>query len=714
GFVELAMESYLASGGTLPVELRDMVFLRPLDVPEAAPRDVETRLTPAGSDMAFEIRSACLADGREGMVLNASGTLGAVDEVADTVDICDLSARCTTVLTQHNTDGFVSPQEAHLNFGPRWRVVQDAKTGSGEGLARLVLPQAFQADLNEGYVLHPAMLDLATGWAMDLIDGYSGNRLWVPVSYGSVRVFRPMPGEVFSWVQVRADSDWETGMAGFDVVICDTDGTIIADITDFQMQRLTGDVALGGTTVTAKDDVRFPEDQSARELSPSEAQMQRMVALGIRPDEGAEALRRALARPEAQIAISPVDLTTLVHLAEARDEAKEKQSFDRPELASDYAAPETATQIKLAEIWENLLGVKQIGIEDSFFDLGGHSLLAVRLFAAVKREYGVQFPISVLFEAPTISGLAAMLDARTGGTPEAGAAPEAAQPTAFRYAVPLNGAKAEKRMPFFIVAGMFGNVLNLRHLALSMEDRPVYGLQARGLIGNEAPHETVEEAAADYIAEMLTIQPEGPYMIGGFSGGGITAYEIARQLKAAGKEVAMLVMLDTPLPVRPSLKPADKALMKLHDIRRKGPAYLLEWARNRWAWEKTKRAQAQGDAPAEDAGNFNNRQIEMAFRGAVARYDLAPWDGPLVLFRPPLDRHWKVTGGNFVSHEREYVFADNQWTPWAPALQVIEVPGDHDSMVLMPNVSVLAKHLNSLVRNVEHTSARSDQRTAAE
>ena len=83
---------------------------------------------------------------------------------------------------------------------------------------------------------------------------------------------------------------------------------------------------------------------------------------------------------------------------------------------------------------------------------------------------------------------------------------------------------------------MFGNVLNLRHLAhLLGTDRPFYGLQARGLYGDEEPHETFEEAAADYIAEMRTVQPHGPYLLGGFSGGGITAYEMARQLEADGE-----------------------------------------------------------------------------------------------------------------------------------------------------------------------------------
>ena len=92
------------------------------------------------------------------------------------------------------------------------------------------------------------------------------------------------------------------------------------------------------------------------------------------------------------------------------------------------------------------------------------------------------------------------------------------------------------RTPFFLVAGMFGNVLNLRHLAhLLGTDRPFYGLQARGLYGDEEPHRTFEEAAADYIAELRTVQPHGPYLLGGFSGGGITAYEMARQLEADGE-----------------------------------------------------------------------------------------------------------------------------------------------------------------------------------
>ena len=101
--------------------------------------------------------------------------------------------------------------------------------------------------------------------------------------------------------------------------------------------------------------------------------------------------------------------------------------------------------------------------------------------------------------------------------------------------------------PFFLVAGMFGNVLNLRHLAhLLGADRPFYGLQARGLYGDEEPHGDLRGDGRRPYRRAAHVQPHGPYLLGGFSGGGITAYEMARQLRPRASEVALLVMLDTP------------------------------------------------------------------------------------------------------------------------------------------------------------------------
>jgi len=251
------------------------------------------------------------------------------------------------------------------------------------------------------------------------------------------------------------------------------------------------------------------------------------------------------------------------------------------------------------------------------------------------------------------------------------------------------------------VAGMFGNVLNLRHLAqLLGTDRRFYGVQARGLLGGAEPHTRLEDAARDYLAEIRQVQPHGPYLIGGFSGGGLTALEMAQQLRAAGEEVALLTLLDTPLPLRPELSRADKAAIKLHEFRRKGFGYVGEWMQARRDW-KAQLARMADEAEAEADSGFHNRAIEAAFRDALPHVTLRGYDAPVALFRPPLDKHWRVTGGRWVSSAKEYVHDDNDWSPWMPRLSVHEVPGDHDSMVLEPNVRVMASRLKTLISESE-------------
>lgn len=176
----------------------------------------------------------------------------------------------------------------------------------------------------------------------------------------------------------------------------------------------------------------------------------------------------------------------------------------------------------------------------------------------IRKTYAVDFPISILFEAPTIAACAALIEAQigpAGDTTEPAADSAPAEVTPMRrhtHLVAMHRGDGGPRTPFFLVAGMFGNVLNLRHLAqLLGHERPFYGLQAQGLFGDAPPHEDFTDAARDYIAEMRQVQPHGPYLVGGFSGGGLIAWEIARQLEEAGETVAATVLLDTPLPLRP-------------------------------------------------------------------------------------------------------------------------------------------------------------------
>lgn len=714
GHVEIAAEVMRALETGDAFEIRDLYFLRPLVVADEQPKQTLIKLEANENGYELFVYSACSG----GYHLNSQAMLAfaTAAERPVALDISDILSRCPHV--QSPQDGRLrSPQERHLRFGPRWHVLQSAALGAGEGLARLRLPEFAQDDNMQ---LHPALLDLATGWAMDLIPGYRADALWVPVSYKRIRVHAALGHDVYSHARLHdAPGD---GAAAFDITLTDPDGNVLVEVEGFRIQRLVG--GFEATAASTKPDataeqLKLSPVRDATPLSAEERRLHLNIANGIRAEEGGEALERALgcaiSADLPQVVVSSLELPALIAQADrpAPLPSQDAQSFERPQLETDYIAPRNPVEQKLADLFASLLGVSEVGIEDSFFDLGGHSLIAVRLFAQVKRQFDVEFPLSVLFEAPSVAALSDRIIARRGGgiSAEPGDSPQdAAEQPQYTHLVQLHPGDGTGRRPFFLVAGMFGNVLNLRHLALLVgRDRPVYGLQAKGLVGDDAPHDRVEDAARSCLAEIRQLQPEGPYLLGGFSGGGITAYEMAQQLENDGQETAALILLDTPLPVRPPLKPADKALIKLAELRKQGPRFLLDWARSRIAWEVQKRrAEPVGNS---DLPEFNNRRIERAFRAAVEAYTLRNWNGPMTLFRPPLDRKWQVTGGNWVSAEREYVFEDNDWTRWAPKVEVVEVPGDHDSMVLVPNVTVLAAGVKARLDAADARAVQAKQAT---
>jgi acyl transferase domain-containing protein/thioesterase domain-containing protein/NAD(P)-dependent dehydrogenase (short-subunit alcohol dehydrogenase family)/acyl carrier protein len=718
GFLELAAEALRGNGETGPFAINDLYFFRPLQVNDNEARQVRVRLERSDVGYGLEVRSDVVFEGRIGFQLNAQATvtLGPLPPSAR-VDLPALLMRCQQRCAE-DVAGLRSPQEAHLNFGPRWRLLRSVAYGLNEGVAHLRLPNEFDGDLQAGYLLHPALLDLATGWAMHLIDGYGADHLWVPVSYRSVRVHRTLPAEVWSWVRNAEESGSNEAFAVFDVTLCDAQGDVCVEVLGFSIKRLNEEGFSTSLHVHSARDLAFDKPASGDsppKLSPAEELLAYNLSQGILPHEGAEAFGRALATGLPQVVVSSMDLDALTRQAGESMSAEigSGQKFQRPDLGNSYVKPRNDVERALVGFWEELLGVDQVGVEDSFFDLGGHSLIAVRLFAMVKKAYRVEFPISVLFEAPSIALCAAMIRERIGGTethgaiqPAAPARVDAAPKRRFTHLVPMHDGEGGERTPFFLVAGMFGNVLNLRHLArLIGMNRPFYGLQARGLYGDQVPHTTLIEAARDCIAEMRQVQPKGPYLLGGFSGGGITAYEIARQLEDAGETVSLLVLLDTPLPVRPPLNRLDRALIKVAELRNQGPTYLWQWAQNRIRWELDRRRSYPESPTSMPTHKLQNASIEAAFRNALVLYDVQAWSGNAILFRPPLNRQWRVSRGRWVSAAREYLFEDNDWTRFVPAIKVVEVPGNHDSMVLEPNVRVLASHLKSCIETAEKTNS---------
>lgn len=197
------------------------------------------------------------------------------------------------------------------------------------------------------------------------------------------------------------------------------------------------------------------------------------------------------------------------------------------------AAPKNDLESKLAALWGPLFGRSEIGTDQNYFELGGDSLMAVRLCQQMETIFQVRIPLSALVESPTIEQLAGFIaKSRDGLRP------------AFSHLVPIqaNGI----RPPFFCVHGAGGTVLSYVDLARHLgPGQPVYGLQSQGLDGKSPFLTRIEDMAAAYVKEVRALQPNGPYYLGGYCMGGTIAYEMARQLKAQGQQIALLALMDT-------------------------------------------------------------------------------------------------------------------------------------------------------------------------
>ncbi|MGO8789224.1 MAG: non-ribosomal peptide synthetase [Terriglobia bacterium] len=196
-----------------------------------------------------------------------------------------------------------------------------------------------------------------------------------------------------------------------------------------------------------------------------------------------------------------------------------------------YIPPRNWQESYLVKIWEELLEVRPIGIDHDFFDLGGHSLLAVRMMDRIEDAYGKRLSLATLFAGATIKHLAECLDAE--GLSDRDSAIVPVQPRG-------------SRPPFFFLHG--GGGLYCRKLArLLGQDQPFYGIMPND-VSDRPSSATVEAMAEENIRQLVALQPQGPYLLGGYCRGGLVAYEMARQMKQQGLEVGLVILLDAWVP----------------------------------------------------------------------------------------------------------------------------------------------------------------------
>lgn len=670
-----AMLELLATGHPYPaVELREVAFTAPLLAVDAPSATIATG--PGGAS-----RIATTAGE------HVRATIGPAATAPRFVDLAALRAHCSRAMA---VEAVLAAQSNRVRFGPRWDCLRSVHTGEQEALATLSLPDAHAPDLDR-HPLHPALLDLATGFAFYLGEPAEA-AVYVPLGFDRLTVYSALPSEIVSHVRIVRRAE---GLLVFDGTVTATDGSVLVEFEGYQVRRLSGveELAEAATRVLAPVAPTTPVGELARDIYFS----------GLRQDEAFEALERVLRTPALDhVVVTPVPLPALVDAVRAASSAHADASIkmERPSLESTYVAPADDVELTLLRIWEDLLGVAGIGVDDDFFDLGGHSLVAVRMFNRVRDTFGPLLPLSTLFEAGTVRKLAGRVRGSEVTTRTTPAATEGDAAAAWRSLVPIHPEGTGP--PLFCIHGMTGNVLFLRDLATRMPaDVPFYALQARGLDGDELPDQTIEEMATHYIEEIRTVQARGPYLLAGYSGGGVIAYEMARQLREQGEDTVLLAFLDCFSPRYLDKTRFERVQWFLRGVRDGKVRFVARWAKVKAA----KRLRRRSSAPVELQEPAEAVDISGTFVRAHDAYVLTPLDVPITLFRA---RERAEDG---------YVPLDLGWTPYVRSVDVHLVPGGHESMCLEPHVTVLASELararkEALSANGDHHPAREHETTA--
>jgi len=343
----------------------------------------------------------------------------------------------------------------------------------------------------------------------------------------------------------------------------------------------------------------------------------------------------------------------------------------------------------LINIWGKVLGIPNIGLDDNFFEMGGHSLLAVNIMTELEKTFGARLPLASLIEAPTIRGLVRLLEERKSGS-------------SWKSLVPLH-ARGSKT-PFFLMHSHGGNILEYHALAnLLKDDRPIYALQCKGLDGSPVGEPSVEEMAVQYLKEIRTVQPKGPYFLGGFCFGGYLALEIAHLLRAELEEVGLLVLINSATSVFPlNLMGTTRRQRTWHKIKdrldlewdgfrgqpfRKKVLFLMTRAKRMGAlaWTRVETMMGRFSANSRLRSQkhslvYHLEQLAMANDRAWAHYRPRPYDGKVIFLR---------------ARRQPRGIAPDPLLGWGGVLtgevHVHEVPGFRQNMLDEPYVPEIAR-----------------------
>ncbi len=402
-------------------ELRDVFFLSALPVREDETREVRAVIEKSGDknedEFEFRVLSKMQSAGDETWQEFVIGKARLTEpEPPKRHDIKALIEKCNireVIITDDN------PIVTYEDLGPRWQSLKQVFIGHNELVAVLELPEAFAADV-ETYKLHPALLDKANFTAKVFL---AAEGLHLPMSYRGLRIKRPLPSKIYAYARYKPNGDPLFETITFDVILMDEDGLELVEIDEFSQKRVR-EVAESIKAMGIQEARRNVANRNGANRYSSanggtSSDGREILNEGMSLREGVEAFRRILAyNTSPQVIVSPNDLMAVIEQSQAVREMRLTEdlgSLDvarprhaRPDVQTAYAAPRNELEQTLADIWQETLGIEQVGVHDNFFELGGDSVVGIQMTARFKRA-GYQLSPLQLFQNQTIAELAVAL-----------------------------------------------------------------------------------------------------------------------------------------------------------------------------------------------------------------------------------------------------------------------------------------------------------------
>ncbi|MEO7358779.1 MAG: thioesterase domain-containing protein, partial [Gemmatimonadaceae bacterium] len=363
---------------------------------------------------------------------------------------------------------------------------------------------------------------------------------------------------------------------------------------------------------------------------------------------------------------------------------------------SAYVAPRNETERQLADIWQQTLEVRRLGIHDDFFEWGGHSILAVQTMSRVSRHFERSLPVAMLFQFPTVAGFALQLARESGHHSR-------------HEVVPIEG--SGEGSPLFWIPGgaALPSFTRLKELASRLgPDRQLHGVGTR-LAERMSDVESVPARAIAYTAAIRSAQPHGPYSIAGFCLGGVVAFEVAQQLEAQGEEVAFLALVNTWMPAGAIGRSHWLQLFlqrAVHHVRfalrstnvETRPYLSQRVATLRRLLRRSQQAEAEWSAAIEADAPVDTPTGDAVLRATIhlaSTYQPKPYRGTVHVF---------------MSEEPELVGVSARLDPrlaWRRVCKRVEVrklKGGHDAMLDVPLVNDFGAALRSALQAAERSA----------